>query len=220
MRKYFAYWLDVCNTELEHQIIKDQKELYNRIILIFEGANHFVDSTNSAKEANIWFWLPKFFPPRIKVIVTVSRNSGAMQYFRKLGIETLEIRVDDTVIHNIIEHHRGRKTFLSDALKDRILNILQKKGQKTVIFCKTFISLLAPYPSASIITEQEVRADLIEGIVQQIDFAKVAEFTNLEDLIVYLLEFYQHRLMKEPDRFIKLLLAFAITQKGLTLTEV
>ena len=33
LRKYFAYWLDVCNNVLQEQVIKDAKVVYDKVIL-------------------------------------------------------------------------------------------------------------------------------------------------------------------------------------------
>ena len=46
LRKYFSYWLDVCNQRIENQAIKNLDVLYNKIILVFEGIDYFVDKNN------------------------------------------------------------------------------------------------------------------------------------------------------------------------------
>lgn len=69
LRKYFGYWLDVCNQRIENQAIKNLDILYDKIILVFEGIDYFLDR-NTGKEGNIAFWLPKCFPKNVKVIVT------------------------------------------------------------------------------------------------------------------------------------------------------
>lgn len=43
LRKYFAYWLNVCNNKIENAIIEDAKVIYGKIIIIIEGIDHFVD---------------------------------------------------------------------------------------------------------------------------------------------------------------------------------
>jgi hypothetical protein len=35
LRKYFAYWLDVCDQRIENQAIKNLDVHYNKIILVF-----------------------------------------------------------------------------------------------------------------------------------------------------------------------------------------
>ncbi|CAD8176209.1 unnamed protein product [Paramecium pentaurelia] len=221
LRKYFAYWLDICNSHIENQILKEAKTLYNRVILIFEGVNHFVDQGNGIpKEANVSFWLPQFFPSRIKVILTASKNSGAMQYLQKINAQIIQIKVEPKIIEKMIETHKKRKTFLSDSLKDKLLNILsQTKCEMSSIFCKTFLSLLIPYPSVGIIGESDVRPEAIETLVSQIDMSKLQEVTSLEDLVNFILDHYQAKMFKDQEKFIKMLLCFTITQKGLIIQE-
>jgi arabinogalactan endo-1,4-beta-galactosidase len=43
LRSYFAYWLGVCNDNLEKQIINDKKNTYDKVILVIEGIDHFID---------------------------------------------------------------------------------------------------------------------------------------------------------------------------------
>jgi hypothetical protein len=40
--------------------------------LVFEGIDYFHDR-GTGKEGNIAFWLPKYFPKNVKVIVTADR---------------------------------------------------------------------------------------------------------------------------------------------------
>jgi hypothetical protein len=66
---------------LRDQLIKDTKVYYNKVVLIFEGIDYFVDESKG-EEANVAFWLPRFFPENIRVIVTADRNSKALSYFQ------------------------------------------------------------------------------------------------------------------------------------------
>ena len=84
IRKYFAYWLDVCNQRIENQSFQNIDLIYEKIILVFEGIDYFFDR-NSGKEGNIAFWLPKYFPKNVKVIVTADGESESMRYFNRLG---------------------------------------------------------------------------------------------------------------------------------------
>jgi hypothetical protein len=72
LRNYFAYWLDVCDQKIERQVIENVDKIFSKIILVFEGIDYFVDRGTN-KEGNISFWLPKYFPKNVKVIVTADR---------------------------------------------------------------------------------------------------------------------------------------------------
>lgn len=80
LRVYFQYWLNVCSNSLTKQVLDDKQDTYDKIILVIEGIDKFIDQqTNS--EALVSYWLPKFFPNRIRVIVTADQGSEALKYF-------------------------------------------------------------------------------------------------------------------------------------------
>lgn len=80
LRVYFQYWLNVCSNSLTKQVLDDKQDTYDKIILVIEGTDKFIDQqTNS--EALVSYWLPKFFPNRIRVIVTADQGSEALKYF-------------------------------------------------------------------------------------------------------------------------------------------
>lgn len=64
--------MDVCDQKIENQIIQNVDTIYDKIILVFEGIDYFVDR-GTGKEGNLSFWLPKYFPKNVKVIVTADR---------------------------------------------------------------------------------------------------------------------------------------------------
>ena len=45
LRKYFCYWLEVCNDKLKNQETKDidATTIYDNVILVIEGIDHFKD---------------------------------------------------------------------------------------------------------------------------------------------------------------------------------
>lgn len=84
LRSYFEYWLSVCNIALDKQVVNDavceKTTIYDKIILVIEGIDCFIDTTNH-KEAIVAFWLPRFFPKRIKIICTADKHSNSFKYF-------------------------------------------------------------------------------------------------------------------------------------------
>lgn len=91
LRRYFAYWLELSNKELDQQIVKDAKIIYDKVILIFEGIDHFREQNDLYSEANVAFWLPRIFPKRIKVIVTAEGSSAAMTHFKTLNCQIMNM---------------------------------------------------------------------------------------------------------------------------------
>jgi hypothetical protein len=108
LRKYFAYWLDVCNQRIENQAIKNLDVLYNKIILVFEGIDYFMDR-NTGREGNIAFWLPKCFPKNVKVIVTADRESESMRYFTRLGCPRVNIPYDVAIMRSMVRAHLEKR---------------------------------------------------------------------------------------------------------------
>ena len=104
LRKYFAYWLDVCNQRIENQAIKNLDILYNKIILVFEGIDYFLDK-NNGREGNIAFWLPRVFPKNVKVIVTADRDSESMKYFNKLECHRVSMPSDVGVMRGMVKSY-------------------------------------------------------------------------------------------------------------------
>ncbi len=72
LRRYFNYWLEVCDRKLERQLIEGETD-YRQIIVILEGIDCFLD--DSGNESVIPFWLPELLPPRIRFIVTARKHS-------------------------------------------------------------------------------------------------------------------------------------------------
>lgn len=56
----------------------------------------------SGKEGNIAFWLPKYFPKNVKVIVTVDGQSESMRYFNKLNCQKVVIPSDPNLVKAMI----------------------------------------------------------------------------------------------------------------------
>lgn len=76
--------------------------MYNKIILVFEGIDYFMDR-GSGKEGNIAFWLPKYFPKHVKVIVTADGQSESMKYFNKLNCQKVVIPSDASLMRSMIK---------------------------------------------------------------------------------------------------------------------
>jgi predicted homoserine dehydrogenase-like protein len=68
LRKYFPYWLDISIKKIKEQIVNDAN-----IIIIIDGVDQFIDS--SGKDTVAKFWLPTRLPLRVKMILTVKKES-------------------------------------------------------------------------------------------------------------------------------------------------
>lgn len=57
----------------------------------------------TGKEGNIAFWLPKYFPKNVKVIVTADGLSESMRYFNKLNCQKVVIPTDPALVKSMIK---------------------------------------------------------------------------------------------------------------------
>ena len=87
-----------------------------KILLIFEGIDKFCEpnagDSLSNQAANVAFWLPKFFPDRVRVIVTCEGNSPAFEYFQSMECKVIEVKGDPAVSEFMKEYYSSRSLFV------------------------------------------------------------------------------------------------------------
>lgn len=64
------------------------------------------------QKANVAFWLPKFFPDKVRVIVTCAEDSEAYNYFEKQNCKILQIEGDPKISEFMIEYYQKRHLFI------------------------------------------------------------------------------------------------------------
>ena len=78
------------------------------MILVFEGIDNFREVLDMHREANVNFWLPKYFPTNIKVIVTAERQSSSMRLL-KPDCQVIPIVSDKSILKQMVNNHLGKK---------------------------------------------------------------------------------------------------------------
>ena len=91
--------------------------MYNKIILVFEGIDYFLDK-NNGREGNIAFWLPRIFPKNVKVIVTADRDSESMKYFNKLECHRVSMPSDVGVMRGMVKSHFDKELCIGGSIKN------------------------------------------------------------------------------------------------------
>lgn len=197
-----------------------EKVYYDKVILIIEGVDLFIDDQYN-KEANVAFWLPRIFPEHIKVIVTCDKLSEACNYFESIGCDVLNIPVEPTIVDSMIDRHSQRHLFVSEAIRVKHLNILKgfEGSIKNEIFSKIFLCTLLPYPSEGVICAEDLSSGCYDKMFEKLDYSKLSKVKHFNGLIEFVLEFYSEHLM-DRKKFIVLIRAFALTQKGLSFEEI
>ena len=188
LRKYFAYWLDVCDQRIENQAIKNLDIHYNKIILVFEGIDYFLDK-NNGREGNIAFWLPKIFPKNVKVIVTADKDSESMKYFSKLDCHRVTMPTDIAVMRTMIKSHFDKELCVEGNIRNELMWILEeniKKPEATSLYAKVYMNCLLP--------EKPHGIDLSEGSLKKlqeclgkIDKKQISNIKNVEEMFGFVL---------------------------------
>ncbi|EGR26947.1 TPR repeat protein [Ichthyophthirius multifiliis] len=220
LRKYFSYWLNHCSDKLEKQLKQGEVVLYDKIIIIIEAIDQFVESTSNNREANIVFWLPRCFPEKIRVIVTCDKQSNANEYFQRINCKFLKMQLEDNIGNTIIQRHIQKQLFINQELKEKHLTILKNFDEKckNPQFYKIFLCIYIPYPTENIISQQEIPDGTFEKIFDKMNYDNLMKVQSYQDLINFTLDFFSNVIMQQ-ETFRKLLRVFVLTQKGLTLDE-
>lgn len=193
--------------------------MYNKVILLIEGIDHFIDY-QTEMEAVVAFWLPKYFPDKIRVIVTADQGSEALNYFKRIECEILNIPIDTSIIQDVITSHTSKTHLISEELKNKHLAILSSYTDKTKsnLFVKTFLTFFLPEAAPEIINKGDVDEQLFEKLYKNIDEEKLRSITDIQELFEFSLDQIGCKIM-DSNKFKKLLMTFNLSQKGLTYEE-
>ena len=87
-----------------------------KILLIFEGIDKFCEPNSgdafSNEKANVAFWLPKFFPDRIRVIVTCEGDNPTFNYFKMMECPIIELNGDAKISYFMKTYYQNRILFV------------------------------------------------------------------------------------------------------------
>ena len=92
-------------------------------MIVIEGVDRFIDSENG-KEANIAFWLPEYFPKNIKMIVTASKSSDAIEHLEKNNCEIVDIEPCKEIAEALLSRASEKETIVNKTTHTRLNNIL------------------------------------------------------------------------------------------------
>ncbi|CAD8174304.1 unnamed protein product [Paramecium pentaurelia] len=220
LRRYFQYWLEICSRQLEQQIINGAEIIYDKVILVFEGIDNFREILDMHREANVNFWLPKYFPTNIKVIVTAERQSSSMRLL-KPDCQVIPIVSDKAYMKQMVNNHLGKNLFIQKF--DQILDIfiqLNYRVRNQPLFVRSYFSVFVPYPTDGVVEEHEIDIQLIENILDPLNLDHFKKMKVVEDLFQFQLEYFSKVQLLDKDKFQNVLLVLALTQKGLTYPEI
>lgn len=217
IRKSFNYWLQICSIKAKKSVVYDGK-----IIIIIEGLENIKDQ-ETGLESNIKFWLPKFFPTNVRVIVTTSKNSESYTNLIRNGSPVLSLCSDSSTLNKMLVDLKTREFLCKDSHRDRVFKLLEDRLKEdpspTSLFVKAMVSCLAPYKMEGILDESSVDLKRVNDILKEVDFDKITKIDETSELIDFILKFFEDKII--PKKKYKCVMAtLSMTFKGLLLEEI
>lgn len=224
LRINFYYWLDLASRK-----IKNLKYFDGNLVILIEGVN-FISDQDKNNESSLKFWLPKVLPDRVKLILTISKDSHNLEYLKKINCKFLDLNLDTQVQKQMIDLYTSN-TFLSPKeYNQEILELIRKKQNQNpvqtnnVFYYKMLYKCFLPeVPKEnmdisteainlvkSLFSKSTHVAELKEGL-QTID--------DVETLLNFIIEMYKSKFMK-VEQFLLVFSALCFNYKGLTKNEI
>ncbi|CAK69854.1 unnamed protein product (macronuclear) [Paramecium tetraurelia] len=231
LRRYFHYWLEICSRELEQQFLNGAKVIYDKVILIFEGIDNFRDMLDVHREANVSFWLPKYFPKNIKVIVTAEKNSNSMRIL-KPSCHVIPITCDPKVIKIMVNGHFAKQSFLVFFQSIPLVGLKSANNPRVIhpiaLQSQELTTLRKELHDNGLVELKDIDIDVVENILKELNLQQIKHFRTVEELFTFQLKFFSESFiftpktpeLKQDPKFIQLITVLAITQKGLTFKEI
>ena len=190
------------------------------MIIILEGVDKFREAS-SELESNIKFWLPKWFPSKVKIIVTASKHSQAYEYLQAQGCKTITVKSEEAVLARVIDSYKERSFIMEKQFVDRFFSLLTRRVEEGIregsLYIKTAIACLCPYETLHIAEFRSLRLDkLKEGISH---FDQLTSVATNEDLIQAILLHYENCLMSRTT-YRQIIVSLTITSQGLSKLEI
>ena len=189
---------------------------------MIEGIDQFVDH-GTGVESTLKFWLPKFFPSRIRFILTAQPDSATFNYLKRQECKVIMMHSFDNVFSSILDAYRKRKFAMAESHVDTVFYCLKKKlmaGEiQDSLFLKSAIACLSPYETASISELEGLKLDAIKDTISKFGLYKLIEIKTTEDLLREVVVYYEKKLM-DPSVYKKILVCLSLTSQGLKQEEI
>lgn len=144
-----------------------------KIIILIEGLENYLER-DTGQESSIKFWLPRFFPKRVKFIVTCDGATKSYHYLKSRGSQIINLSVDSRTSTTLIDNLESRDFFCTEEHRKKIMDILREKLENedpiSSFFIKTSISCLCPYESRGILERGKAPLKRITEILKTFDY--------------------------------------------------
>lgn len=129
----------------------------------------------------------------------------------------MHVKVESSLFSDIINSLKMRQTFCSPEHHKACYDLIEKKFEKNKIdnalYIKTFCSAFVPYESLNLIQKGEMPSNELDNVFQNFDYNVFETIENTDDLMNYILEYYEDRLMPKK-KFRKTCIVLNLTFKG------
>jgi len=193
-----------------------------QVILVIEGLHNFVEF-ETKQESEIKFWLPKYFPRRVRVIVTVDSRSKSFNYLKKKLSTVITVDKNLIVSDDALEELKTKQSFATDEyLRDFLEQIKEKadEGYLDRSCVKALSASFCPHLTPKIVPTDKVDLQFIRKILSSVDFEQMfGSLLEYEDIILMVLTFFEDKIVPK-EQYRRLLIYLSLTFKGLTMSEV
>lgn len=194
----------------------------SKIVFLIDQIDEFVDPSLNTP-CNLAFWIPKKLPSKVRLIASCSKESAALQYFLKTGCYILELKPDPHLIESRLESYKEPVASLSShgTRIFQIYGLLPQNLKSDCEFMQIYFECLVPGLRRE--EKNEDRAERegkeFENFFVEADYNKLQEIKSNEELIRFIVEFYENKLMP-AEKYKRLLLILCSTFKGLLYSEI
>jgi hypothetical protein len=171
-------------------------------------------------ESNLKSWLPRIFPERVRFIVTCDKDCESHNHLSDIGCEVIQMETSPTLFSSMIENLYDRPTLATPEHAMRCYAVLESKHQRGIIdntlYIKTFCGAFVPNSfmvEDFYLESDEVFRTRVNEILSEMDFERIENIHNTDDLMDYILEYFENRIMKK-EKFQKVCSLLILTFKG------
>lgn len=145
-----------------------------QVILVIEGLQYFTEF-DSKKESEIKFWLPRYFPKNIRVIISADKKSKSYASLVKRNCQILEIDRYVFSSEDTLSVLRRKSFIMPSEYVDTFIENMREMAEE-LEFDRTTVKSLAstfcPYETPNILTKDQVDASKIATILQSVDLTQ------------------------------------------------
>lgn len=221
LRMNFQYWLDLVNRKIMKNPYFD-----GDLIVVIEGAHLILDG-DKGLENNLKFWLPKFFPERVRFIISLEQGSFNFEYFHSFGCCVLDLACDRKTVFGVLEYFEKKRFFIRNGFVRDMFKVLKgilgRLEHVNEFFVEVFVCCFMPFSENEDLDDEEAIEKIMEifGDCKRIKelIKKIEVIKSFEELVGIIIDFYSSDFTDETN-YKKILGLLCYSHKGLKFNEI